>query len=171
MPQGFAIPGISWILLRGMMMGSLTRFWLVLAVLALPLLGLAQGEPPTAQLSLPKSGKPGQKVKAIVKLTFAPGLHGYQNPPTKDYMIPVSIKSTVKDITCKPSYPSGVVKDFAGESAAVYEGTVEIPVMVTLPKKPGTVQIKLEVSYQQCNEQACYPPGTINLTGKISVKK
>src|SRR5687768_17595759 len=126
---------------------------------------------PKAELVLPKTAAPGASVRATLKLTFEPGLHGYQNPPTKDYMIPVKVESAVKGLIVVPKYPKGEVTEVAGESAAVYEGLVSIPVLVTMPKKLGALTVRISVSYQQCNKEACFPPDSITVTGKITVKK
>lgn len=129
--------------------------------------------PPTATLILPKTAVAGQTVKAKLRVTFAEGLHGYQNPPSQDYMIPVKVESAIKGIPIKVSYPKGNILSVNDESVAVYQGLVEIPVTITLPKKPGVVSVKLNVSYQQCTDDTgqCYPPDTVVATGKITVKK
>ena len=138
-------------------------------------LALAQeNTPPTVKVVLPKQAKPGAKVQGTVEITFADGLHGYQNPPTDEYQIPVKVTVDTKGfILAKPVYPKGIMKETGGEPKpiAVYEGTIKIPVTVTVPKKPGASEVKITVGYQQCNEQSCYPPATVSVTAKILVKK
>src|SRR5687767_16028688 len=103
---------------------------------------------PKAELVLPKTAKAGTVVKGMLKLTFEPGLHGYQNPPTKDYMIPVRVESGIKGLKVVPKYPKGEITEVAGEQAAGYEGHVQIPVLITMPKKAGPLVVKLAVSFQ-----------------------
>lgn len=134
-------------------------------------ISLAQNEPPKVELLVPKQAALGKKVQATVRMTFAPGLHAYQNPPSKDFMIPVTIKSSVKGIAAIPSYPKGEVKLLLGEPTAVYEGTVDIPVVLKIPRRIGTILIKLDVGFQQCTDQACDRPGSVPVTAKLSVTK
>ena len=49
---------------------------------------LAQDVPPVASLKFTgSSAKPGETVKAILTIKFAPGLHGYQNPPSRSRLV------------------------------------------------------------------------------------
>lgn len=143
----------------------------LLAMLALaPSSGRAE-TPPKVSLSLPKSAKVGAKVQATLTITIEEGLHLYQNPPTKDYMIPLEIVSASKGIVAKPRYPKGTVRDFLGEPTAMYDGTIEVPVEIIAPKKPGPLVVKLDVRYQQCTNESCYPPGSVTVSGKMTLKK
>lgn len=130
--------------------------------------------PPKATLKLTSTTvKPNDLIKGSVTLTFAPGLHGYQNPPSLDYQIPVTIKVSGKDFTAmKVKYPEG--KDFRMEGEAVpskvYEDVVEFPFEVRAPKKSGTFELPIRVDYQQCDESSCFPPGVVQLKVKVQVK-
>jgi DsbC/DsbD-like thiol-disulfide interchange protein len=129
---------------------------------------------PTIKVTLPKQAKPGAKVMGTLEITFSEGLHGYQNPPTDEFQIPVKVSIDTKGfVLAKAIYPKGVLKTMGGDTkpAAVYEGMIRIPVVVTMPAKPGTADLKFTVKYQQCNEQSCYPPDSISSSVKILVKK
>lgn len=129
---------------------------------------------PTVKVTLPKSAKPGATVAGTIELTFADGLHGYQNPPTDQYQIPVKVALDTKGFTLKKvSYPKGVMKSIGGDPkpCGVYEGTVKIPVVITLPAKGGNVEVKFKVSYQQCNDQSCFPPASVSGAAKLQIKK
>lgn len=129
-------------------------------------------EPARVEVKLPvKTGAPGARLKGKILVTFSPGWHGYQNPPTRDYEIPLKIETKSKGVALKVQYPKGEMKDFAGEKTAMYEGTVELPFTLTLPKTPGAVSVKFDVSYQQCNEATCLPPESLSVTEKVTVKK
>ena len=129
-------------------------------------------EPVRVEVKLPvKSGAPGGTLKGIMLVTFSPGWHGYQNPPTRDYEIPLKIATKSKGVGLKVQYPKGEMKDFAGAQTAMYEGTVELPFTLTLPKTLGAVSVKFDVSYQQCNHATCLPPGSLSVTEKVSVRK
>lgn len=143
-------------------------FALVVAVSA-----FAQNDPPTVSLKLPASAKPGEVVKGTLTVKFATGLHGYQNPPTKDYMIPVKVEAEKGTTIKKIEYPKGSAEKVAGENdpVMVYEGEIEIPVQVVMPKKAGKTNVKLVVKYQQCNDSGCFPPSQVNAAASITVGK
>jgi len=116
----------------------------------------------------------GKSFTAVLTVTFAEGLHGYQNPPTDPTLIPVTVKlsdGTFKLV--KVAYPKGVPASVGGESkpVAVYEGTVKIPITLIAPKKPGKVALNVSFGYQQCNSAACFPPGTVAAKVSVNVVK
>lgn len=141
-----------------------------LAIAALTFAAQDNTPPKVTLKSLPKTAKPGQVVKAIVVVEFAEGLHAYQNPPTADYEIPLQVACGTKGIAVKAKYPKGAVKNVNGAESAVYEGLVEVPIALTMPKRAGKQSIKLTVSYQQCNESTCFPPGKVQIEAKVDVK-
>jgi len=129
-------------------------------------------EPAKVEVKLPvKSGAPGGTLKGKFLVTFAHGWHGYQNPPTNDYEIPLKVETKTKGLVLKVAYPKGVMKEFSGSKTAMYEGTVELPITLTLPKNPGIVRVKFDVTYQQCNSSSCLPPESLTLTEVLIVKK
>jgi DsbC/DsbD-like thiol-disulfide interchange protein len=133
----------------------------------------ADRTPPKVSLQLPASAKAGKAVQGWVVVSFANGLHGYQNPPTKDYLIPISVTSTTKGVTLKSAkYPKGKPEIVAGETSPVnvYEGTIKIPVTLMLPKQSGKVKVGMSVHYQQCNAQSCFPPGDVSASASVNVK-
>ena len=150
------------------------RAWILLVALPAMLFALGQepmAEKATVQIKLDaKEGKPGATIKGKVLVTFADGWHGYQNPPMRDYEIPLKIESATKEIKLKATYPKGETKDFAGAKTIMYEGTVAVPVTITLPKKAGPVTLKVVASYQQCNESTCLPPQKSTAEEKLVVK-
>lgn len=132
-----------------------------------------QNEAPKVKLEI-ESGPvvAGGLAKAVVSLTFAPGLHGYQNPPSEDYMIPVEVKSVDGGVKYSVRYPKGEPAVVGGETSPVmtYHGTVKIPVFIRVPQKTGKQPVKVSVGYQQCTDQACFPPGTVTAVGELEVK-
>lgn len=145
------------------------------AILALALgHALFQESAPKAQLTLPKQVVAGSPVKGVVTVTFAKGLHGYQNPPTSEYEIPVKITFAQKGFKLvKATYPKGVDMKLQGEDkpSKVYEGTIKIPVEISTPAKPGSYRVSMFVGYQQCNDSSCFPPATLVVKGSFSVVK
>ncbi len=149
-----------------------TLFTALIAVPALFVVAQMEGTAPSAKAKVDAASfKAGKAGKGSVTLTFADGWHGYQNPPSNEFQIPVKLESLTKDVAIKVAYPKGVEKELMGEKTAVYEGAVTFPFTFTAPKKPGTYKVKLKVSYQQCNDQSCLPPGTITLEVPVKVVK
>jgi DsbC/DsbD-like thiol-disulfide interchange protein len=146
-----------------------------LALLPLLAVATAQGpdEAPTASLKFAKpSATANATVKATLSLTFADGLHGYQNPPAEDYQIPVNVSVVEKGFKLvKVTYPKGSDFTMEGEQkpAKVYEGTVQIPLELKAAAKAGTYNVTIKVDYQQCNASSCFPPGSITTKAKLVV--
>lgn len=151
----------------------LLRF--IIAVLAAGVATLALGQPAQAkaQLAIPSKSVPaGSAVKAVVRLVIPAGYHAYPNPPSKDYMIPVKVSVLSKDWALKEvAYPEGKEAPVPGEPVPirVYEGTVEIPVVLVAPKKPGNSWIRIGVNYQLCAGAECYPPEEAHAGAKLMV--
>ncbi len=152
----------------------MNRICASLALLLLSLLAFAQSNtPPTIKLSFPKQAKAGATVMGVVEVSFAEGLHGYQNPPSGEYQIPVAVSVNKQFKLVKAAYPKGIAKATGGDPtpAAVYEGTIRIPVTVKVPAKPGQSEMKISLNYQQCNASSCFPPSTVSSTVKLKVVK
>ncbi len=153
------------------------RLWCAAVVLAAltPSAVAGQAQQVVAQFTLSaKTAGPGAKVKGVVKLVFPDGIHAYQNPPSKDYMIPVVVAAKGKAFKLvSVSYPKGVSRPSAGEKSdvMVYEGTVQIPVVVQMPAKSGKVAVSLKVSWQACNEADCFQPEEVVVTRVVNVAK
>lgn len=116
--------------------------------------------------------QPNSKVKATLTLTFGEGLHAYQNPPSEDYMIPVTVKSSSGDVKLvKVSYPVGKDEIVGGETkpVKVYEGTIKIPITLQAPGKAGSYPVSLSIQYQQCTSNNCFPPKTVTATSKLTL--
>jgi len=147
----------------------------ILASLALSVFASAQApDPKVAVSAVPKEVAIGGQLKLTVTVTFAEGFHGYQNPPASEYEIPVVVKVDGKEFKLtKVIYPAGVDAKVAGSETPTktYMGAVKIPVVITDPKKIGKKDLKILVSFQQCNEQSCMPPGEVASTVKVNIVK
>ncbi|MBX3110769.1 MAG: protein-disulfide reductase DsbD N-terminal domain-containing protein [Fimbriimonadaceae bacterium] len=132
------------------------------AILALGLASaLAQDHTPTITVA-PAKGNivAGGLARIDVKVSIKDGLHAYQNPPSQDYMIPLSIEAGDGTVVEKVKYPKGTMAAVGGETekAAVYEGDVVVPVYVRLGNQAGHTSVKLKVTIQQCTDANCFPP-------------
>jgi DsbC/DsbD-like thiol-disulfide interchange protein len=133
----------------------------------------AQSTPPKASLRITsKALTPGSVIKGEVTVTFGDGLHGYQNPPSDEFSIPVSLKLATADFTgFKPTYPAGSDFSMDGKVQKVYMGTVKIPFTAKLPTKPGKYSLKIAVNYQQCTASECFPPDHLEAAASVQVAK
>lgn len=149
-------------------------WWLipVVALLTLPALaGMRDEVPPKLSVVPAKTTVArGETVKGVVKIEFAEGLHGYQNPPTDEYQIPVAISTKTPGVKLKVSYPKGVIRESMGAPTALYEGKVDFPFEVTIDRPRGRVPVTFEVRYQQCTETNCFPPQTRSVQTVFTVR-
>lgn len=135
----------------------------MLTLIALTAL-LAPSQAPAPQVSLvleKTSGAAGIPVRGTVTVEFAQGLHGYQNPPSQDYQIPVSVSGGNIKVS-GIDYPIGEPHLVGGETTEsfTYSGNIQIPVVVWPSGKDGVQSLEVKIRYQQCNETMCFPPST-----------
>ena len=153
---------------------KLNRFFFSLALAATAVAGWCQANtPPTVVVTGPTTAVHGKTVTVTVKVTFAEGLHGYQNPPSNPDLIPIKLSLDNKDVKVKTiKYPAGKDESVGGDPAKVrvYENTISIPVTIVAPTKKGKIKLAFRLDYQQCNSQACYPPDTVNGSASLTVK-
>lgn len=114
--------------------------------------------------------------EAIIRLSIDDGYHVNANPATFPYLIPTELVVPPADgLTAgSVSYPAALKKkfEFAGDELAVYEGQVELKTTLqaaaSAPKGERSISATLRV--QACNNQVCYPPGSINLQIPLSIR-
>ncbi len=114
----------------------------------------------------------GGELKGTLTVKVPASHHLYQNPPSKDYQIPIKITSADSNVKLvKASYPKGSdFVDSSGDSYKVYNGTVKIPVTVKMPDAAGKKTVKLKFAYQMCNDTSCYPPTSIIASKAVTIK-
>lgn len=142
-------------------------------ITAICLITHAQETPPKALIKvvIDKVKVGAATGSGTVILTLPQGFHGYQNPPMRDYEIPVKVESATKAFTLKPKYPKGVLISAAGAETMAYEGEVKVPFTFNLPKKPGTYTLEIKASYQLCNDSNCWPPESVSTKATFVVPK
>ncbi len=132
-----------------------------------------QAEDQTVKIVLDQtSGVVGAPISGKAIITFASGLHAYQNPPSQDYQIPVVVSAgdeTIKVVKLK--YPNGEAHAVGGETEAsfTYSGQIEVPFLIRAEGKPGATSVKIKVRYQQCTDSMCFPPKSIVETAKLTI--
>ncbi len=128
---------------------------------------------PSAAITVSK-GKPA---KAVVRFRVKQGFHVNSNKPSSDLLIPTEIKFDAQpNLTIgKLEYPAG--EEFAlsfspGQKLSVYQGdvAVNVPLRTTKSAKPGAYTLKGLLSYQACNDNACFPPKTAPFELTVQVR-
>ena len=121
-----------------------------------------------------KSGGAGE---ASVKLTVANGYHINANPPSFPYLkaTELTVEPGAGVTPGKPVYPAGVSRQFAFSKEgplSVYEGetAIKLPLNVAGNAKKGAQNLKGHLRIQACNEEACFPPRTIEMPVPVTVK-
>lgn len=111
--------------------------------------------------------------EATVQVIIADGYHVNANPATHSFLIPTKLDVTAENgiTTGAPVYPAPLTKKFAFDEKplAVYEGTatIKLPVAAGATVK-GTHTLRAKLRVQPCDDNACFPPRTVETL--ISVK-
>lgn len=127
-----------------------------------------------ANLALPKTAKAGSTIAATVTMRIPSGHHAYA-PPQVDGGSPVvelCVPKNAKYRILRVGYPQGrpdpnpVNPDV---EQRIYEGTVRIPLKITLPSGvKGSYKVTVELFYQICDDKgACYPPKTVTMSATV----
>jgi hypothetical protein len=118
----------------------------------------------------------GSSGKATVRLTIQSGYHINANPPTYPYLIATALEIPPADGVSVGvvTYPKPLNRKFvfAEKPLAVYEGETEVKAALKADKsaKPGQHSLAAKLRIQACDEQVCYPPGTLDLVITVSIK-
>ena len=119
----------------------------------------------------------GEDAVATVVLSVTTGFHINANPATFPYLIATELEvgNGYGMVTAgKPFYPRAQTRQFkfAEEPLAVYEGAVRItlPVRTTSKATRGSITLPISVRVQACDEEKCFPPGTLNTMIPIEVR-
>ncbi len=118
----------------------------------------------------------GGTTEALVQLTIQSGYHVNANPPTFPYLKPTALEiPAAGTISLKTvAYPKALERKFAfaEEPLAVYEGQAELKATLKADKAatPGEQIVPALLRIQACDEQVCYPPGTLEFAISVSIK-
>jgi thiol:disulfide interchange protein DsbD len=119
---------------------------------------------------------PGDKATLAVEVTVHPGLHVQSRTPLDDNYVRFDLAFKAKDqtgATVGPvEYPAGEEKHYPQlGDLSIYEGTIvlRVPITVNEDAKPGTVRITGRLTYQACNDSACFQPEhpLVELTAQV----
>jgi DsbC/DsbD-like thiol-disulfide interchange protein len=118
----------------------------------------------------------GGSAEATVRVTIQNGYHINANPPTYPYLKATELEITpTQGLSIGPmSYPKPLEKKFpfAEKPLRVYEGETRLKATLKAAKaaKTGTGSISARLRIQACDDEVCYPPGTLDLTIPVSIK-
>ena len=118
----------------------------------------------------------GRTIQAAVVLDIPSGYHVNANKPLGKYAVPTTVKiDAPRGIRVSPvSFPRAVVRQpkfSQGERLAFYEGRAVMRFNVTVPANfdQGLTELKVNVRFQCCTDEVCFPPATRNLSLPIAV--
>lgn len=113
--------------------------------------------------------------EAIVRITIQSGYHINANPPTYPYL-----KATELELPASEGVSVGFIKypkpltlkfAFAEKPLDVYEGETELKVLLKAAKssKPGDRSVSGKLRIQACDDQVCYPPGSLDVVIPVRI--
>ena len=117
----------------------------------------------------------GSSGEMRVRLTIQSGYHINANPPTYPYLIATALQISPADgVSLGPvTYPKPLSRKFvfAEKPLAVYEGETEVRATLKADKsaKQGPQPLPAKLRIQACDEQVCYPPGTLDLIIPVTI--
>jgi hypothetical protein len=125
---------------------------------------LAAGQPQKV------TGKRSEAVQAKIPITVEAGYHVNSNKPAEEYLIPLRLTWTStaaleggEVVFPKPSMEK---YEFSEKPLSVFTGNfnlvVNFKIAAGAPAGPGAAVGKLR--YQACNDKACFPPKTIEIS-------
>lgn len=118
----------------------------------------------------------GASTEVSVRLVIDDGYHINANPATFPYLIPTKLEIPKADgiSAGEIKYPPPLQRTFSFADAplAVYEGTAELKAALIADKdaKLGQTSIPAKLRIQACDDQVCYPPGTIDVWIPVTVR-
>jgi hypothetical protein len=101
----------------------------------------------------------GDPAQLVVRLGIDEGWHVNANPASLPFLIATAVE--VRGAEAVIRYPEGrrLRSEFAPEEILVYEGTIEIPMILESAASPARVALR----YQACDERICLPPARTEL--------
>ncbi len=121
---------------------------------------------------------PGKPAKVQLKFRVSDGFHVNSNVPRSSYLIPTKLMLSPSNAVSvgKITYPAGTDMTFPfapDEKLNVYSGefTIGASLSATPAAARGHHKLQGELSYQACNDRACYPPKKLPVSIEVTVAK
>ena len=114
--------------------------------------------------------------EAVVRVTIQSGYHINANPPTYSYLKATELEiSPAEGISVGfVTYPPALTRKFpfAEKPLAVYEGATDVRATLKADKSAalGQRSFSARLRIQACDEQVCYPPGTLEFAIPVNIK-
>jgi thioredoxin:protein disulfide reductase len=118
----------------------------------------------------------GGSAEAVVRVTVKPGFHINANPPSYSYLKATELEVTPSDQISVGfiKYPNPITKKFAfaEKPLDVYEGENALKVLLKAAKSTsqGERPLSARLRIQACDNQVCYPPGSIDVVIPVRIK-
>ena len=137
-------------------------------MLCLPLLWPQSGSDHVTVGQLQKVvGKRDAAVQTKIPVFIQSGFHVNSNTPSDEYLIPLAVKWGALGALegAQVTFPKPTTAKVGDEALSVFTGNIELTVNFKVaakaPAGPGVASGTL--SYQACNDRACFPPKKIEL--------
>jgi len=159
-------------------MSSRKRSRICFSLLAAAWLGTAAAQGPQ-YITFDGSGviaaRRGAEVEAPLRFTIRPGFHVNSSQPAEEYLIPTALSWTPGPLTAKGvTYPKAraVKYDFSEKPLLVYSGTITVSSRFAVARDaaPGAAKLTGKLRYQACNDKACFPPKTIEVSVPVTIQ-
>jgi len=117
----------------------------------------------------------GRVFEIAVVARIRPGFHLNAHEVSQDYLIPTQLEAALPAgfRLRETRYPPGVLRKFRFSPAklSVYTGSVVLRMRLeALSAAPlGRRELPLALSYQACNEEACFPPVKVPVSAEIEI--
>lgn len=118
----------------------------------------------------------GSTFQAAILMEIPGGLHVNANKPLGKYAVPTIVKvEAPRGFRVTPVvYPRGTARNLQfspGERLAVYEGRAVMRFNVTVPAdaEMGVKNVRVNVRFQSCSDEVCFPPATRELSLAIAI--
>jgi hypothetical protein len=159
---------------------KIVRALVIITLLTTAFATLAQAQDPSKAVS-PKGlisvdkVRQGSSFQAAIVLDIGSAFHINSNRPKDPNLIPTKLEPVKSDgiVFGLVAYPKGEEQKFkfSDDPLSVYSGQVviKIPVRTTVKLPLGQQTLRTKLSYQACNDQACFPPKTVEVTIPVEV--
>jgi hypothetical protein len=124
----------------------------------------------------PDKVKRGRTAQGSVVLEIPSGLHVQSNRPLDKFLVATRLEiEAPQGVRVGPVfYPRSVLRNlkFSKGRVAVFEGRTVIRFRVTVPANFGSnsAEIKGRLKFQACNDDACFPPVTREVSVGLTVE-
>ena len=110
-----------------------------------------------------------------ITATLAPGFHLNSATPHENFLIPLRLKwepGTLVADTVEYPKPHDQKYSFSDQPISVLEGEFKITTKfkVADAATPGTTMLTGKLRYQACNNQACFPPKTVEVKLPVQIQ-